>query len=342
MNAYRVKDITVALNRITGGRLSVEWNHAYGGKNPYVVMKSSNLPGKAVMETPGLVYGNPDKPLKKIAVVMTLTEQVIELAAETGVDAIIAHHPIADAASSGGVLLKTYLDLYELSVFELHEAFHGLHPGMAYLHGHTPIQTVTACGGVPGRIYHIGKAMSGIETLQDILDRVDKFCGWDDEAHLLDMERTYRRTNAITETSVAVRAKILLGHKDSRVNTILHIFPHTGFNDGDLDYVYGENPQIDTVLASVSRVRDDHSLVAKCAEHGLNFVLGSSHAVEIFENGVPLGKAMAKLLPGVEVVIFRQKVYSLPLHATGTDALQSYGDTMSNGFLTDDEQQTRE
>jgi putative NIF3 family GTP cyclohydrolase 1 type 2 len=338
MKVYQIKDVTTALNRITGGRLSEDWNHAYSGENPYIVMKSSNLPGKAVMETPGLVYGHPDKPLEKLAVVMTLTEQVIELAAETGVDAIVTHHPVADAASSGGVLLKTYLDLYGLSVFELHEAFHGLHPGMAYMHGHAPFLTVTACGGVPGRIYHIGKPVCDVHTLGDLLDRIDEFIGGQDEAQLLEMEKNYRGIKAIYETTVAVRGQILLGGREDPVGTILHIFPHTGFDVADLEQVYQEYPEITTVLASVSRVRSDHPLVTRSAELGLAFLLGSSHAVEIFENGVPLGKALAKLLPGVEVVIFRQKVYSYPLHEIGKAALQAYGTKMCSEYLLNEEQ----
>lgn len=77
--------------------------------------------------------------VNKIAVMMAMTECAIELAAATGVDAMVTYHPIADAASSGGVLLKTYLDTYNLAAFELHEAFHGLHPGIPWLHGHKPI-----------------------------------------------------------------------------------------------------------------------------------------------------------------------------------------------------------
>ena len=330
---FFIKDVTDALNRITGGRLSENWNDVYAGVNPYVVMKSSNLPGKAIMETPGLVYGHPDKPLRKLAVVMTLTEQVIELAAATGVDAVVAHHPIADAASSGGVLLKTYLDLYGLSVFELHEAFHGLHPGMAYIHGHVPFITETACRGVPGRIYHIGQVFPEIRTLDDLLQRVLTFSGWDDESFLLEQEKRFKKNDGIHETNVEVKGEILLGRPDARVKKILHIFPHTGFDILDLEEALKKHADIDTVLASVSRVRKDHPLVQACDDLGLNFILGSSHAIEILENGVPLGRALQELLPGVEIVLFRQKVYSYPLDALGTRSLNHYGLKMSREHL---------
>uniref|UniRef100_UPI001BD50304 Nif3-like dinuclear metal center hexameric protein n=1 Tax=Tepidanaerobacter acetatoxydans TaxID=499229 RepID=UPI001BD50304 len=110
----KVKELIKVLDNITGGRVVKDLNDVFTGKNPFVVMKSSNIPGKAVMETPGLVYGNPEAKIKKVAVTMTLTEGNIELAGATGVDVIVAHHPIADAANSGGVTLSCYLDLYNI------------------------------------------------------------------------------------------------------------------------------------------------------------------------------------------------------------------------------------
>jgi hypothetical protein len=93
-----------------------------------------------------------DQEIKKIAVLMTLTESGIELAGATGVDALVAHHPIADATNTGGVLLKTYLGLYNIAALELHEAFHGLHPGIAYLPGTFPLSCDIKYGGIPGTI----------------------------------------------------------------------------------------------------------------------------------------------------------------------------------------------
>ncbi len=71
---------------------------------------------------------------------MTLTESEIELAGATGVDALVLHHPVAEAASSGGVPLRGYVNLYNLAIFEAHEAFHGRHPGIGVIHGHVPFQ----------------------------------------------------------------------------------------------------------------------------------------------------------------------------------------------------------
>ena len=102
----KVKDVLAALDDLTNGRCLKGPGDWAGGKNPWVVTKSSSIPGKAVVEMPGLVWGDPEMEVKKIAVCMTMTESVIELAAATGVNAIVAHHPIADASNSGGVLIK--------------------------------------------------------------------------------------------------------------------------------------------------------------------------------------------------------------------------------------------
>src|SRR5699024_11920508 len=93
----------------------------YESEHPFVIMKSSGIYGKEVLEIPSLVYGSREKKINKIAVCMTMTELGIELAGAAGVDAIVAHHPVADAASCGGVTLKNYLDLYQVAVFRSEE-----------------------------------------------------------------------------------------------------------------------------------------------------------------------------------------------------------------------------
>ena len=90
-----------------------------------------------------------------------------------GIDVILTHHPIADAANSGGVPLKSYLDLYDISVMELHEAFHGLHPGLSWLHGHKAFRVEIAYGGIPGNILYVGKALPEVKTLGDMLARLE-------------------------------------------------------------------------------------------------------------------------------------------------------------------------
>ncbi|MFZ5632536.1 MAG: Nif3-like dinuclear metal center hexameric protein [Bacillota bacterium] len=328
-----VRDVVAALNTITGGRVPVNLPDLFSGNNPFVVIKSSNIPGKEVTEIPGLVYGNPDQPVHKLAVLMTLTETAIELAGATGVDAIVAHHPIADAANCGGVTMKNYLGLYGIAAFELHEAFHGLHPGLSYLHGHRAFRVEIAYGGIPGNIMYVGKALPEVKTPGDILSRLRDLMCLEEEHSMLKVEREVRCCPVVEETNVVTGGRILCGTPDSKVETILHIFPHTGFTPAHLERAVREHPEIDTLLASISRVPEDHPLTRKARELGLNFVVGNSHAMEIFENGLPLALALQRLLPEVEVVLFRERYTSTPLKNFGSAAIQEYAGMIVDGYL---------
>ncbi|NLU11088.1 MAG: NGG1p interacting factor NIF3 [Tepidanaerobacter acetatoxydans] len=333
----KVKDLIEVLDNITGGRVVKDLGDVFTAKNPFVVMKSSNIPGKAVMETPGLVYGNPEAEIKKVAVTMTLTEGNIELAGATGVDVIVAHHPIADAANSGGVTLSCYLDLYNISVFELHEAFHGLHPGISYIHGHKPFYTDIRYGGIPGNIMYVGKTLDEIKTLGDILNRLNKMMDMDKEHQVMGTERIHFNCSEIKDSATAVQGEILLGTKDTPVNTILHIFPHTGFTAEHLEKAKSEHPEIDTVLATISRVKMDSDLVYKAKELGLNFICGNSHALEVFENGLPLAYALRHYLPeDVEIVIFRERICSTPLKDFGSATIKDYAKFITENYLIHD------
>lgn len=330
---YNARDVVKALQTITGGRLPEKLSDLFGGRSPFVMIKSSGIPGKAVMEIPGLVYGDPDREIKKIAVAMTLTENSFELAGAMNIDALIAHHPIADAANSGGVTLKNYCDLYQLAIFELHEAFHGLHPGIPFLHGHTPFRVEIAYGGMPGNIFFAGRTLSGVGTLGDMVNRINEFMGIETEEKMLSDEKNCRGCPEICETIVATGARILAGSSDSRVDTILHIFPHTGFSPDHLEQAVREHPEADTVLASISRVREGHPLVERAVELGLNFILGNSHAMEIYENGLPLANALNELLPGVETYIFRERVTATPLMGFGSPRIRDYAGMIAADYL---------
>ncbi|GLI50588.1 MULTISPECIES: Nif3-like dinuclear metal center hexameric protein [Tepidanaerobacter] len=333
----KVRELIGVLDDITGGRVITDLDDVSTGKNPFVVIKSSNIPGKAVMETPGLVYGNPDAEIKKVAVAMTLTEGGIELAGATGVNVIIAHHPIADAANSGGVTLKSYLDLYNISVFELHEAFHGLHPGISYIHGHKPFHSDIRYGGIPGNIMYVGKTLDEVKTLGDILDRLNKMMDMDKENQVMGSERIHFNCADMKDSATSVLGEILLGTKDSPVNTVLHIFPHTGFTAEHLEKAKSEYPEIDTVLATISRVKADSALVAKAKELGLNFICGNSHALEIFENGLPLAYALRHYLPeDIEIVIFRERICSTPLKDFGSQTIKDYAKFITENYLIHD------
>ncbi len=327
-----VADLLGALDRITGGRLVRE--PLNGGKDhPFVITKDSGVPGKAVTELPGLVWGKPENPIDKVAVLMTLTENAIELAASTGVQCLVAHHPVADACNSGGVTLKNYLDLYGLNVVELHEALHGLHPGIPWLHGHRATHVDIQWGGVHGNIVYFGETLPGIKTLGDILQRLSGFMGTETEKDVLEEERRLRLCEGIEETCVHTCGKIVLGTPETPVRKIIHIFPHTGFSVEDLDRAYDAFPDSDTVLATISRVYPGNPLIDKAKELGLNFVCGNSHAMEIFENGLPLARALAREIPDVEVRIFRERMCSVPVEQLGSEELQEYGRFIADDYL---------
>lgn len=329
----KVKDVLEALDKITGGRCVKDTEDIFSGNHRFVIRKSSDVPGKACLETPGLVCGDPEAPVKKIAVTMTLTECNIELAGATGVDAIVAHHPVAEAANTGGVTMRTYLGLYGIAVFELHEAFHGLHPGISLIHGHQAIHVDIAFGGLPGNILYVGRALPGVNTLGDMIGRLDYFMGMDEEKRMLMAERSARDCDSIVETNVATGGRILVGDSTSKVGTIIHIFPHTGFTAEHLSMVKKRFPEADTVLATISRVNADHPLVTRTKELGMNFIIGNSHAMEILENGMPLAVALEHFLPDVEVVLFRERITSTPLTLAGTPAIREYARDIAQQYL---------
>ena len=66
---------------------------------------------------------------------------------------------------------------------------------------------------------------------------------------------------------------------------------------------------------------------------GLNFICGNSHAMEIFENGVPLAQAIKNHLPELEVVIFRERMTSIPLEKIGSAQTREYGKTIAENYL---------
>ncbi|OEY66012.1 Nif3-like dinuclear metal center hexameric protein [Marinobacter sp. X15-166B] len=328
-----VEDIVNALGIITGGRTVSSMDEVKSGDHPFVILKSSGIYGKEVLEIPGLVYGSPAKQVKKIAVCMTMTELVIELAGATGVDAIVAHHPMADAASCGGVTLKNYLDLYNIAGLECHEAFHGLHPGIAFLHGHKITGVDISYGGVHGNIMFVGKALEGVSTLGDILDRLDAFMALDQDRQLLEQEQRIRGVASIQETTLETKGFIHIGNRSDQVKNVLHIFPHTGFSAENLITAVRENPQIDTVIASISRVYSGHPLVETAKDLGVNFIVGNCHVMEILENGLPLAYALEELLEGVEVVLFRDRVTSTPVKSVGNNAMRDYAKRISEAHL---------
>jgi hypothetical protein len=86
-------------------------------------------------------------------------------------------------------------------------------------------------------------------------------------------------------------------------------------------------------VSCISRPLDDNEMVEKARALGVNLVAGNSHAMEIFENGIPLAWAIKNILPELEVRIFRERMTSMPLDAFGTTALQEYGKKMAREYL---------
>lgn len=322
-----------ALNEISRGRMVMDWNDISSGHNPYVVMKSSNIPGKSVVEIPGLVYGDRNKPVSRIGVGMTLTESMIELASGMELDLIIVHHPVADAASSGGVPFADYLPLYNLALIEMHEAFHGLHPGLTFLHGHHKLSTDTSFAGLPGNVLHKGIALEGLKTAGDMLAWLDDWMGRDIDRNLLEAEKAIRGETSLHEATLSNPAKLLSGTPDQPVKHILHFFPHTGFSLDHLEMALRLYPETDTIVVSISRVREDHPFVALAKQRGLNFIVGNPHSVEIMENGLPLAYALEQMLPGVEVFLLRERVTAVSLQDVGYGKMVRYGKEMASEHL---------
>ena len=88
------------------------------------------------------------------------------------------------------------------------------------------------------------------------------------------------------------------------------------------------------LIADAIRAEDPgHPLVAKAEELGLSFLCGNSHALEIFENGVPLAYALRNHLPECEVVIFRERQTSIPLDEVGSPEIRAYGSRIAGEYL---------
>jgi hypothetical protein len=322
--------VVEALDAVTGGRVSA----APGSDNPWTVTKSSGLAGKSVTEAPGLVLGDAGAVVKRLAVAMSLTEHDIELARAIDVDLIVAHHPIADAASSGGVALVDYLPRYGLSVIECHEAFHGRHPGIGFLHGHTPFHHDGSFGGVHGKVVMAGRPLPGVRTLGDVLSRIRRLLDRDLDEAVLREERIVRGGPAIADSVTAPGLRILRGDESSDLGeVVLHAFPHTGFDARDLEVLVDRHPEAGTLILSISSAGAEDELVRAAADRGLNVLVGSSHATEILENGIPLANALDELLPDVEVLLFRSRVVALPLEVAARGALADYGRQMSDHLV---------
>lgn len=328
-----VRDVLNMLNHISKGKLVNSYEDFKFSKDSYAVEKSSVIDDESAEEMSGLIYGDPMMEVKKIAVVMTLTESAIELAAFTHVNVIIVHHPINEGDRQGSISYKNYLSLYNIAVFELHEAFHGLHPGIPWLHGYNVVNSFFNYRGITGNTAYIGRTFDNINTLGDILKRLEKFMDVRNENSPINEDIESDECRNLCYVSTDIGDKILNGNINSPVKNLLHIFPHTGFNDEDLEKVFIEFPYIDTVLVSISHIYEGNPLLDKSRELGLNFICGNSRTMEVYENGLPISYALKKYMPHVEVVIFRESTTSIPLESISTKGLKEYGEYIASKYL---------
>jgi hypothetical protein len=167
-----------------------------------------------------------------------------------------------------------------------------------------------------------------------VLDRIRTFLRRDVDDAVLREERLVRGSVELTDSVTAPGLRILHGDPENELGeVVLHAFPHTGFGVDDLEALLGDHPQAGTLILSISSARPDDDLVRAAAARGLNVLVGSSHATEILENGVPLANALDALLPDVEVLLFRSRVVALPLGVAATGALADYGRRMAAHLL---------
>ena len=139
-----------------------------------------------------------------------------------------------------------------------------------------------------GNIVHVGNALPEVKTVGDIIDRLNRLMNVEIDKQMLESERVIRRCNYIQEASIAAQCNIILGERKNSVKKVIHMFPHTGFNVNHLENLMKDNPYVDTLLATISHVSPGHALISKAEEYNLNFVCSNSHAMEIYENGLPL------------------------------------------------------
>jgi len=180
---------------------------------------------------------------------------------------------------------------------------------------------------------YVGECLPEVKTVGDMVDRLDVLMNVKEDNALLEAERQIRGCQAIDETSIKVKAKILVGDRSKPMKHLVHFFPHTGFNVTHLETLLKDYPQIDTLLATISRVYPGNDLIAKAEELGLNFICGNSHAMEIYENGIPLAQALKNHLPELDVMIFRERMSSIPLESVGSPEIREYGKTIASTYL---------
>ena len=55
--------------------------------------------------------------------------------------------------------------------------------------------------------------------------------------------------------------------------------------------------------------------------------------MEVYENGIPLARAIKNYLPNLEVVIFREVITSIPLDCISVESMRNYGKRIAREYL---------
>jgi hypothetical protein len=179
-----------------------------------------------------------------------------------------------------------------------------------------------------------GRPLDEVNTLGDLVARLRTWLSRDLDDRVLQAETSARGASRLTDSATAPGLQILAGDATTPIGPlVLHAFPHTGFGPEDLDAALMAHPGVTTLVLSISGADADGDLVRRARALGLGVVVGSSHASEILENGLPLAVALDRMLPDVEVTLFRDRVVSLPLSVAAPGRLGEYADRMADHLL---------
>ena len=153
------------------------------------------------------------------------------------------------------------------------------------------------------------------------------------EKQLLELECKLRGNIEIYETCPANRPEILAGAPENLVGTVAHIFPHTGFTAPHLVQVKKEHPEIDTLLATISRVHRGSDLLPNRQRKWASILWwATAMPWRSFENGLPLARAIQLSLPEVEVLMLRERVTATALADFGNEGIRKYADDIARTF----------
>jgi len=180
----------------------------------------------------------------------------------------------------------------------------------------------------------VGRPIAGVATLGDVLDRLRAMLGRDRDEEVLAREREARGLPELSDSITTPGLRLLHGEAETPLGErVLHAFPHTGFAVDDLEQLLERFPGIGTLMLSISGADAEAEYVGVAAERGVAVMVGSSHATEILENGLPLAIALQRMFPETDVLLFRSRVVALPAAGAASGLLADYGNRMADHLL---------